>query len=135
MKLRTVLLPIAAAAAISTGSALAPKPAAAAGFMQNTLANFEATSMDTSVKSQVKILAAFAYALPILVGVGSAAGVMVCRKNDNESGVNISISVGLSLGLMIAILWAYDATMVGKIGLRSPQIQLALLHPVGGASA
>ena len=135
MKLKRIVLPILAAASISTAvPAIAPQPAAAAGFLQNSLANFADTSVDTNIKELIKLFAAVAYFIPALALVGTVAAVLFFRKSDNEGAVSATLITGVVLGVLIGCLWWYDTKAVGKLALNATQVQAALAVHIGTLS-
>ena len=129
MKLKRILLPIIAAASITAvAPAIVPQPAAAAGFMQNSLKNLNGSALDESVKKQVQTIAAFVYWLPLLALAVSGVAIFFLNKSDNEGGVKAVIVADIILAIICGAMWAYDSTQVGSVAQLTPQTQIALIN-------
>jgi hypothetical protein len=95
--------------------AVSAKGASAAGFMDNSLANFaNIKALPDSWRDMIRMIGAVSYMIPPIVIVGCIVAHVVASNHSEGAASKTKVAI-LIIVLGMGTLWLYDTTMVGKV--------------------
>jgi hypothetical protein len=95
--------------------AVSVRGASAAGFMDNSLANFaNIKALPDSWRDMIRMIGAVSYMIPPIVIVGCIVAHVVASNHSEGAASKTKVAI-LIIVLGMGTLWLYDTTMVGKV--------------------